>query len=184
MNFWAHSGSLAMKTGIAFTKPDAGVEAGLRVVALGVLGPDGEVAHEDVGVHVAQHLRDVDRLRGRLLDHVAVELAETVEGGRTLDLHAELADLGELDRVVGPGGDRLAEVEPDLGRVDVEGGDELDVADVVPAEADVHQAGHVVAGVGVAVVLDALHEAAGAVPDAGDRERGPCSRRGGSWWGP
>ena len=66
------------------------------------------------------------------------------------------------------GGDRLAEVEPDLGGVDVERGDELDVADVVAAEHDVHEAGHVVGGVGVAVVLDALDEAARAVPDAGD----------------
>ena len=35
----------------------------------------------------------------------------------------------------------LAEVEADLGGVDVEGGDELDVADVVAAELDVHEAG-------------------------------------------
>ena len=67
-----------------------------------------------------------------------------------------------------PGEDRLAEVEADLGRVDVERGDELDVADVVAAELDVHEPGHVLGRVGVAVVLDALQQAARAVADAGD----------------
>ena len=39
-NFCAHSGSLAMNTGMALTNADAGVEAGLRVVALRLLGAD------------------------------------------------------------------------------------------------------------------------------------------------
>ena len=58
----------------------AGVEAGLGVVALGVLGADGEVGHEHVGLGVAQHLGDVDRLGRALLGDLAVELAEAVEG--------------------------------------------------------------------------------------------------------
>ena len=66
---------------------------------------------------------------------------------------------GERMVLFWPGEDRLAEVEADLGGVDVERGDELDVADVVAAELDVHEAGDVVARVGVAVVLDALDEA-------------------------
>ena len=64
----------------------------------------------------------------------------------------------------------LPRSRPDLVGVDVERGDELDVADVVAAELDVHQPGHVLGRVGVAVELDALHEAARAVPDAGDRD--------------
>src|SRR6478735_7384058 len=44
------------------------------------------------------------------------------------------------------------------------------VAHVVAAEVDVHQAGHLCAGVGVAVVVDALHECRGAVADADDRD--------------
>ena len=67
-----------------------------------------------------------------------------------------------------PGEDGLAEVQPDLGRVDVEGRHELDVTDVVAAEGDVHQTRHGVARIGVAVVLDALDQRAGAVADAGD----------------
>ena len=60
------------------------------------------------------------------------------------------------------------EVLADLVGVDVEGGDELDVADVVAAEVDVHEAGDELVVGGVAVVVDALHERRGAVADAHD----------------
>src|SRR5437762_2872093 len=40
----------------------------------------------------------------------------------------------------------------------------------VAAEGDVHEARHLLGGIGVAVVLEALHEAARAVADAGDGE--------------
>ena len=62
----------------------------------------------------------------------------------------------------------LPRSRPDLGRVDVEGRHELDVTDVVAAEGDVHQTRHGVGRVGIAVVLDALDQRAGAVADAGD----------------
>src|SRR5262249_11385696 len=84
--------------------------------------------------------------------------------------HAELRHVGEADRVVDAREYRLAEVEADLFGVDVERGHELNVADVIAPEVDVHQPGHALARVGVAVELDALHEAAGAVTDAGDRD--------------
>ena len=67
-----------------------------------------------------------------------------------------------------PGPDRLGEVLADLVRVDVERGGELDVADVVAAEVDVHEARDALGGVGVLVVLDALHEGGRAVADADD----------------
>jgi hypothetical protein len=54
--------------------------------------------------------------------------------------------VGEADGVVLPGEDGLAEVEADLGRVDVEGGDELDVAHVVAAEVTCIRPGHVSSG--------------------------------------
>ena len=64
--------------------------------------------------------------------------------------------------------DRLGQVAADLLGVDVERGDELDVAHVVRAELDVHEAGHLLRRVGVAVVVDALDERRGAVADADD----------------
>ena len=88
--------------------------------------------------------------------------------------------VGELDRVVLARPDRLGEVLADLLGVDVEGGDELDVADVVAAEVDVHQAGDLLGRVGVLVVLDALDEGVGAVADADDRDADlvvACGRR-------
>src|SRR5262249_52568977 len=60
------------------------------------------------------------------------------------------------------------EVETDLLGVDVEGGDELDVTHVVPAELHVHEPGDVLRRVSVAVVVHALHQRAGAVAHAGD----------------
>ena len=75
-----------------------------------------------------------------------------------------------LHRVVLAGEDRLGEVLPDLVGVDVEGGGELDVAHVVAAQIHVHQAGDLLGGVGVLVVLDALHERARAVADTDYRD--------------
>ena len=107
---------------------------------------------------------------GRLGDLLLQVLAEAVVGHAALDLDPELGDVGELDRVVLARPDRLGEVLADLLGVDVEGGDELDVADVVAAEVDVHQARDLLGGVGVLVVLDALDEGVGAVADADDRD--------------
>ena len=76
----------------------------------------------------------------------------------------------ELDGVVRVRPDRVREVLADLVLRDVEGGGELDVADVVAAEVDVHEAGDEVVGRRVLVVLDALDERAGAVADPDDRD--------------
>ena len=65
------------------------------------------------------------------------------------------------------GEDRLLERPADLAPVDVEGGDELDVARSVAADGLAHDAveRRVAA---VAVIFHALHERAGAIADAGD----------------
>jgi hypothetical protein len=76
--------------------------------------------------------------------------------------------LADLDRVVLARHDRLAEVAADLLGVHVERGDELDVRDVVVAEAYVHQTRHAIVRVGVSVVLHALDQGRGAVADTDD----------------
>src|SRR5690606_17798324 len=73
--------------------------------------------------------------------------------------------LGEAQRVVVPRPDRRREVEADLRGVDVEGGDELDVADADAPEPVVHEAGDHLIGRARAVVTDALHEGVGAISD-------------------
>jgi hypothetical protein len=85
-----------------------------------------------------------------------------------MDLDPEPRHVGELVGVVLAGPDRLREILPDLVRVDVEGGGELDVAHVITAEVHVHEARDLLGGIGVFVVGHALHERARAVADADD----------------
>src|SRR5690606_6668295 len=124
----------------------------------------------DIGLGVAQGLRNVDRLGRRFLALLRVELAEAVEGGTAQHGDAEVGHVGELDGVVRAGVDRLGDVDADLLRVDVERGDDLDVMDVVAAEDDVHQTRYFFVRRGVLVVLETLHERARAVANARDRE--------------
>ena len=77
-----------------------------------------------------------------------------------------LEDVGVVRLLV----DRLGQVLADLVLVDVERGHELDVADVVAAQADVHQPRDELVVLGVLVVVAPLDEAAGAVADADDRD--------------
>jgi hypothetical protein len=137
---------------------------------LGLLGADGQVGDEHIGARGAQGLGHVDRLGRRLLALLGVELAEPVEGRAALHEDAQLSHVRQADRVVAAGVAGLGHVDADLGRVHVERRHHLDVAHVVPAQLDVHEAGDRVGGIGIAVVLDALHQRAGAVADAGDGE--------------
>jgi hypothetical protein len=91
-------------------------------------------------------------------------------GHAAVHRHAELRDVGELQRVVLAGPDRLGEVAPHLAGVDVECRAELDVAHLVVTQVDVHETGHRLRRIGVAIELDALHERRGAVAHADDRD--------------
>ena len=106
-------------------------------------------------------LRACDHVDGSCvgdLDGLRVVLADAVEGRATLDGDVGRRHVSDLDGVVLAGEDRLGQVEADLLGVDVERGDELDVADVVLAELHVHQAGNVGVLVGILVVLNALDQ--------------------------
>ena len=103
-----------------------------------------------------------------LRDDLAEVLAEAVVRHAALHRDARVRHLGEVDRVVLAADDGLREVLADLVGIDVEGGDELDVAHVVAAEVDVHQARDELVVRRVAVVVHALHERGGAVADAHD----------------
>ncbi len=67
----------------------AGVDRALGVELVGLLRAHREVGDEHVGLGVLEHLDDVDRLGGGLLDGLAVVLAEAVEGVAALHLDAE-----------------------------------------------------------------------------------------------
>src|SRR5205807_2796633 len=80
------------------------------------------------------------------------------------------------------GEDRVAEVLANLVGVDVESGRELDVADVVVAEHDVHQTGDELVRRRGAVEVDALDQRRGAVTYSNDLDahffrQGPGSLR-------
>lgn len=142
VNLSAHSLVPADEDRESVDERDLGVDGALRVELRSDLGTDGEVADENVDLLVLEDLDDVDRGVRGLLDRLAVVLAQAVVGVAALDGHARVRHVRDLDGVVLAGSDGVREVEADLLRVDVEGGDELDVADVVLAELDVHQAGH------------------------------------------
>ncbi|MGZ4648253.1 MAG: hypothetical protein ACXVYC_18240, partial [Blastococcus sp.] len=137
---------------------DAGVQGALGVELDGGLGADRQVADQHVGAGLGQRGDDVDGLLVGLLDHLPVVLAEAVEGGAALHGHAEGGHVADLDGVVLAGDDGLGQVAADLLGIDVEGGDELHVGDVVRAEPDVHQTGHGRGLVGIAVVVHALDQ--------------------------
>ncbi len=167
-NFLAHSGSEAMKTGQGVDEGHAGVDGALGVELVGLLGAHRQVGDEHVGAGLLEDLDDVDRVGAGLLDGHPVVLAETVERRAALHLDAQGGDVADLDGVVLRGVDGLGEVLADLHVVDVERRDELDVADVVVTERDVHQTGHGAGGVGVLVVLDTLDQGGRAVADSHD----------------
>src|SRR5206468_733746 len=84
-------------------------------------------------------------------------VAPTVMGHPPLHRDTGARDLVEHVRVVGLRVDRLGEVLADLVLVDVEGGHELDVADVVAADVHVHEARDELVVLGVPVVITALN---------------------------
>ena len=147
----------------------AGGEDLLRVPLGGLFAAHGQVVDDHVGLRLLEDADDVGGRAGRLLDDLREVLAEAVVGHAAHDLDALLGHVAELHRVVGLGEDGLAEVLADLVLVDVDGGHELDVADVVAADDGMHEAGDEVGLLGVLVELHALDERRGAVADADDR---------------
>ena len=132
------------------------------------LRADRQVADDYVGAGILQDLDDVVRRAVGLLDLHAEVLADAVVGHAAMDGHVEIGHIGELDRVVGIGPHRLAQVFADLGGDDVERGRKLDVADVVAANGGVHEAGDFGVVGGVLIIMHALDERVGAVADADD----------------
>ena len=159
--------------GHAIDHRDARFEAGFRVVLDGLVGADGQIAQQHLGARLAQSLGDVGRLEvGRPEGDIVVVVRHVrrhaVELGTHLDddvRHRQRAL--EDTRVVRLGEDRLLERPADLALVDVERGDELDVAGAVAADRLVHHA--VERRVAAApVIFHALHQRAGAIADPGD----------------
>ena len=85
-----------------------------------------------------------------------------------LDLDAHLGDVGELEGIVGLGEDGIGKILADLVLIDIEGGGEVDITDMVTAQVDVHEPWDEIHFPGLLVELDALHQGGAAVADADD----------------
>ncbi len=137
----------------------AGLEHLLDVPLGRLLGADGQVGDDDVGVRVLEDLTMSAVSPGALvifsLRYLPRPSWVIPRCTGTPSLRGTLANLIVL---FWPAQIASPRSLPTFVGVDVEGGGELDVADVVAAEVDVHQAGHALRRVGVAVVVHALHE--------------------------
>ncbi len=155
--------------GNAVDEGAAGGEGLLGIPPRRLLRPHRQVADHHVGIGPAQNGGHIGgRLLG-FLDHVLEIAADAVHGGAAAD-----GDIGgrhgrEDMRIVGPRQHRLGEIPADLAHRDVEGGGEFDVADMVAAEIDMHEAGNPQGRVGVAVERHALHERRRAIAHPDDR---------------
>jgi hypothetical protein len=154
----------------AVDEAHAGGQSLLDIPLGRLLGTDRQVADEHVRLGVLQDPDDVGGLARGLGDLLLQVLAETVVGHAAMDLDPEVRDVRELVSVVLAGEDRLGEILSNLFLVDVERGGELDIADVVSAQIDVHQPRDLLGRVRILVVGDALHERARAVADTDYRD--------------
>ncbi len=91
-------------------------------------------------------------------------------GHAPLHRDVETRHLREAHRVVRLRPDRLRQVGAHLAGVDVEGGGELDVPDVVAAEARPHQAGDEAVVGHALVIVNSLHQGGCTVADADHRD--------------
>jgi len=142
----------------------------LHVPLGGHFGANWQVADDDIGLGLFEDFDDVGGGAGGFLDDLGQVLAQPVMGHAAHYGHVQVRDVRELHRVVGVGKNGLGEVFADLGVYDVDCGRKLDVANVIAAQVDVHQAGNPVSVGGIAVELDALHQGRGAVAHANDRD--------------
>ena len=86
---------------------DLRVDGALRVVLRGLLRADGQVADQDVDLVLQEAGDDVHRLLVGLGHHLAVVLAQAVEGVAAGHGHARRGHVADLDGVVLAGHDRV-----------------------------------------------------------------------------
>src|SRR5699024_8795357 len=149
---------------------DLRVDGRLSVVLHRFLRTDGHVAYEHVRLGVLERLDHVDRVTIGFDDRVAVVLSEAVESRSAQDLDAGRLDIAEFDGVVLTGRDRLGDVDADLLAVDIEGGNEIDVTDVIIPELHVHETRNFRPRGHIPVVLNTLDQGRGAVAQSGNRD--------------
>ncbi len=135
-----------------------------------LFAPHGQEVDHDVRLRLLQQARDVPRRPRSFLDDSAEVFAKPVMGHSANHFHAEVGDIHELVGVVGPGENRLTEVLPHLVRIDVDGGRELDVPNVIPPDSCVHETGNELIFCRVPIEMHTLNKRRRAVPHADDAD--------------
>jgi hypothetical protein len=116
-----------------------------------------------------QDALDIGGAAGGLGDDLGKVVSQPVVGHTPLNRHPQTGDLREANRVVGLRRDGRAQVQADLVGVDVEGGDELDIADMIAAQPRAHEARDEAVVGHTLVVVDTLHQSGCAVTDSDHR---------------
>ena len=159
--------------GHAIDHRNASLQARFCVMLDGRVGSDRQIAQQHLGARLAQGLRDVGRLEvGRTKRDIVVVVRHM--RGHAVELRTHLDDnvrdgqrTLEDTRVVRLGEDRLLKRPADLADVDVERGDELNIARAIAPHRLAHHA--VQSRIAAApIILNALHQRAGAIADARD----------------
>ena len=152
-----------------------GLQASLGIMAHRLLRAHRQVADQDLGAGGHERLYHVHRLALRRPERLIVGVVRhvrrhTIENGPHLDAHARSGD-GALKHLgaVGLGEDGLLQGLAYLTAVDVEGGDDLDVARAPVTDPRVHEPG-IVLLVAPPVVLEPLNQRARTVSHPGDRD--------------
>ena len=148
----------------------AGLQRALGIPFGRPLGTDGQVGDKNIGCRAAERFGDIVDRVVRLLDDIREVPAEPVEGRA-----ARHGDARSAPRLRSGGccwgahrSPRPRRGRPCSARRRRRG--YLDVADMIAAELDVHQAGDVLVALGVAIVADTLDERGGAVADTDDAD--------------
>ena len=131
------------------------MEAFLMVITLDF---DMKVIDDDIGLGVLEDFYDIRRGARRLLDYPRKVFAKPVVGHAAHNRSVELRDIGELIGVIRFGEDRLTKILADFCGVDINSQGELDITNMISAEACVHDPRDEGVVCGILVELDSLYE--------------------------
>ena len=129
----------------------------------GHFGANGQVADDDIRFGFFEDADDIGRGTPRFFDHRADIFAQPVMGHAPVDSYVHVRDFGEFNGVVGVCPDGFAQIFADFAFDNIESGRELNIANVVAAKVDVHQPRYFVVFIGIAVIMDTLHQRIGTV---------------------
>src|SRR3954447_14948911 len=144
-------------------KAATGLERAFGIPFGSFLRADRQVGNQDVGIGLAQYRGDVRLFLVGYLDILAKVLADAIQRSSASDRYSHRRDVGETVGIVRSFPKRVGNILADLAGIDVERRGDLDVADVITADAGVHQPGHRLVRFRFLVVAQPLNERTGTI---------------------